>query len=330
MVQGLNIFETSPKLFNGPSGLDGWTSGDGDVSKNWEFKQRSFISKGNGSIARKIEMPEKVKLSFNIAWKGTPYFKKAFLSSSSRDSYSNRGYALQVQQSYISLNRTGADHQRSDLYSQNFRSLLEQENATFELYLDRRPEGMNAIFVDGKKLTTWEATDDLKGLGEWLMFSSNRNQVKLSRITVSQWDGQLPLEASGEEQVEVEDIFKGLSGQRINLANGDAIIGEVTKVENENAKLKTDFGEMSVPIARLRSFGLESKEDKPRMYGKDIRAWFNEGGSVTLRLDSITPEKLRGYSQVFGEAEFDLRAFSRIEFNIWSPERESFEESEEW
>lgn len=333
MVQGLDIFESSPRLYDGPSGLEGWVSPSGAIEDHWEFKQRAFIAKGNGTISRKIKMPEKVKLSFNIAWKGSPYFKAAFLSSSNRDSYSNRGYILQVQSSYVSLNRTGADHQRSDLYSQNQRTLLEGENLTCEIYLDRRPEGQNALFVDGKKLAVWDATNDLKGMGDWLTFSSIRNQaVKISRISISQWDGQLPLEESEDEngQAETEDIFEGLTGQRINLANGDAIVGEVAKVEDDKAVLKTDLGEMSVPVARLRSFGLVSKEDQPRMYGKDIRAWFTEGGSVTLRLDSITPEQLKGYSQVFGEAEFDLRAFSRIEFNVWSPERENFEDSDSW
>ncbi|MGC6426135.1 MAG: hypothetical protein ACON5H_03955 [Akkermansiaceae bacterium] len=330
LVQGLDIFENSPRLFNGPTSLEGWVSSSGDMEKNWEFKQRALVSKGSGSIARKIAMPDKLKLSFHVAWKGSPYFKASFLSNSNRDSYSNRGYALQVQTSYISFSRTGPKRDRTDLYSQNQRTLLSQEGANFEIYLDRAAEGANALYVDGKKLTNWEGVDDLEGMGEWLMFAPNRNRaVKVSRIAVSQWDGQLPLEKT-EGKVEAEDVLEGLSGQRINLANGDAVLGEVSKVEDGNAVLKTVLGELNVPVARLRSFGLESEEDQPRMYGKDIRAWFTEGGSVTLRLDAITPEKLRGYSQVFGEAEFDLRAFSRIEFNIWTPERETFERSEDW
>lgn len=331
MVQGLAISENSPRLFNGPASLEGWTGSDSDVSKNWSFKQRSFISKGNGSIARKVEMPEKFKLSVQIAWKASPYFKIGFLSSSHRDTYSNRGYTLQVQTSYVSLNRTGKDRQRNDLFSESIQSFREQEKGTFEFYLNRTSGGKNAFYIDGKQITNWESQDDLKGLGEWLMFSSSRSQsIKISNIAISQWDGQLPFEENKDADVQTMDIFKGLSGQRINLANGDAIVGEVTKVADAIAVLKTDLGELSVPITRLRSFGLDSKDDKPRMYGKDVRAWFTEGGSVTLRLDAITPERVRGYSQVFGEAEFDLRAFSRIEFNIWSPERENFEQSEDW
>lgn len=332
MVQELSIFESSPRLFNGPSSLEGWRSGSDDVVENWRYSQRALISKGNGSIARKIEMPEKFKLSFNVAWKGSPYFKVGFLSSGYRDSYQNRGYSLQLQNSYVMLNRRGKNHERSDLFSEDFRVIREQENATFEFYLDRTLEGKNAMFIDGKKVASWEATNDLDGLGEWLLFSLNRSRgnIKISQITVSQWSGQLPYDEAENEAEKTLDAFKGLSGQRINLANGDAIVGEVLKVEDGKALLKTDLGEFPVSVSHLRQFGLDSKEDKPRMYGRDVRAWFTEGGSVTLRLDSISPDQLRGYSQVFGEAEFDLRAFSRIEFNIWSLNREDFEQSEDW
>ena len=39
-----------------------------------------------------------------------------------------------------------------------------------------------------------------------------------------------------------------------------------------------------------------------------------------MKLKSLDEKTLRGYSQVWGDAEFDIDAFSRIEFNIWRPE----------
>lgn len=330
MVQGLNIFENSPRLFNGPASLEGWVTSSGKVEDNWDFKQRSLISKSTHTIARKIEMGEKVKLSFNVAWKNSPQFRMSFLANTGKEVYASRGYILHVQSSYLQLYRTGSDNIRSDLFSEGFRELREQETALFEIYLDRNPEGKNGLYIDGKKVTAWEDSNDLKGMGDWLVFAPRNNvPIKISNIIVNQWNGKLPADEE-QQDTRPEGIFKGLSGERIDLANGDAVLGEVTGITEGMAKLKTDLGEMEVPVPRLSSFELNPIEDEPRMYGHDVRAWFVEGGSVTLRIDALTPKKLRGYSQVFGEAEFDLKAFSRIEFNVWSPKRESYTAQEEW
>ncbi|MDB4418992.1 hypothetical protein N9291_00130 [bacterium] len=331
MVEGLNIYQNSPRLFNGPSSFEDWTTSEGKIEDNWTFKQRSFISKSSRTIARKIEVGERMKLSFKVAWKNSPQFYVGFFATTAKANYSPRGYNLRVQTGYLQLYRRGTEGNQMDLFSEGHRGLREQENAVFDFYIDRNPSGKNGLYIDGVKLTEWQDTNDLKGLGDWLVFTPQNNRpMKISNIIVSQWDGQLPVDEEAEEDTGSEEIFEGLSGQRIDLANGDVIVGEVTTIEGGRAKLKTDFGEMLVPIPRLSSFELTPIEDQPRMYTQDVRAWFNEGGSVTLRLDSFTPTTLKGYSQVFGQAEFNLKAFSRIEFNVWSKERESFSNEEDW
>jgi hypothetical protein len=50
----------------------------------------------------------------------------------------------------------------------------------------------------------------------------------------------------------------------------------------------------------------------------DILAWFADGGRLTFRLDSMSPETLGGYSQAFGDGKFQIGAFSRLEFNIYN------------
>lgn len=331
MVEGLHIYQNSPRLFNGPSSFEGWSTSEGKIEDNWTFKQRSFISKGSRTIARKIEVGEKIKLSFKIAWKSQSQFSVGFFASTGKANYSPRGYNLRVQTGYIQLHRRGSAGDQIDLFSEVHRELREQENAVFDFYIDRNQSGKNGLYIDGKKLTEWQDTNDLKGFGDWFVFTPQNNRpMKISDIIVSQWDGQLPADEDAEEDHGSEEIIKGLSGQRIDLANGDAILGKVTSVVDGRAMLKTDLGEMQVPIPRLSSFELTPIEDQPRMYSQDVRAWFNEGGSVTLRLDTLTPTTLKGYSQVFGQAEFDLKAFSRIEFNVWSKERDSFSSDEDW
>jgi len=320
MVRGLDIYALSPSLFNGPVSLENWT-GEGDsLEGDWEFKNGALVSKSRRPIAREVEIPNRSKLSFRVEWRSYPYFRISFLANSGKQRYPTVGYSLQVQQSYLQLTRRGPGKNQDELLSENTRQLRNQEGADFEIYLDRSPEGTNALFIDGKIVKDWTETDDLEGMGKWLMFATqNDNPIRVSDIAVSVWDGRLP---ALEEDDTSSEIFKGMAGQRIDLANGDALFGKITEVKDGVTAIETDLGNIAVPVGRLRSFQLHPEGAKdlpePRMWPRDVRAWFSDGGFVTLRLSSLTGEKIAGYSQVFGDAEFDLSAFSHIEFNIWA------------
>ena len=86
------------------------------------------------------------------------------------------------------------------------------------------------------------------------------------------------------------------------------------------AFLTTGYGKVRIPVKMMRSVGLNGKKDQVIMKENDVRAWFHEGGYITFKLMSLNEKTLTGYSQAWGEAKFDLNAFSRIEFNIWRPE----------
>lgn len=342
MIRGLDIYANAPSLYNGPNSLDHWVTPSGKPADSWTLKKGSLISRSRTSIARKIEIGERSKLSFRVQWRNYPYFRVSFLANSGTQNYPSIGYTLQVQQSYLNLNRNGGDRQRNEILGESTQQLRNQESAIFEIYLDRRPEGKNAFAIDGKLIKEWEGTDDTQKMGEWIIFGTqSNNPIKISDISVSLWDGRVP---THEESAEPEEsIFEGMEGQRIDLANGDALFGKITKVEDGLTSIQTSLGNVTIPVSRLRSFQLhpkaqpkgededeteEGEDDKkeqepevlleePRRWTEDVRAWFSKGGYVTLRLNTLTEKKITGYSQVFGDAEFDLSAFSHIEFNIW-------------
>jgi hypothetical protein len=72
-----------------------------------------------------------------------------------------------------------------------------------------------------------------------------------------------------------------------------------------------------IPINKIRSISLGDKREEPKKYKGDIRAWFKNGGYVTLRLSSLSAERINGYSQATGDVSMKLSAFSRIDFNIY-------------
>jgi hypothetical protein len=95
--------------------------------------------------------------------------------------------------------------------------------------------------------------------------------------------------------------------------------------------LKTSFDEVKLPVSRLRNIMLKpaSLEEPKRMIG-DVRGWFLDGSSLVFRIDQVDADKIRGFSQNFGSAEFNLKAFSRLEFNIYSQKLESLRDGGAW
>jgi hypothetical protein len=95
--------------------------------------------------------------------------------------------------------------------------------------------------------------------------------------------------------------------------------------------VKTPFREVRLPVENLRSLALKPADlERCKRENGDVRAWFPDGSSVVFRLERVSPGTLTGYSQNFGTADFKLKAFNRIEFNIYDPELEDIRRKEAW
>ena len=320
LVKSLDIYNQSPSFYEGPAGPEGWVAASGDAAEHWDFKNRSMISKDRIGIAREVQIPKKAKITFTADWKTSPYFRILFFSDDGKRSYPNSGYSLNVQRSYLSLYRHVQNARNNDIISESIRSLYNAETATFTIYLDRDKSGTCAIYIDDEEIGTWTGIDDTKTKGDWLHFvPQNENAIRFSKISVAQWDGILPRKEAKEAEKGGDDPEQPAE-QEISLANGDVVTGSVKSMEEGIAFLSTSFGDVKIPVRVMRGIDLATEKDEVKMESNDIRAWFHEGGYITLKLKSLDGKTIKGYSQAWGDAEFDLNAFSRIEFNIWRPE----------
>ena len=318
LVHALDIFKQSPTFYSGPNGPEGWVTSDGDLEDNWTFKNRAMTSKSRRGAARKIQVPERAKIHASVSWKGSPYFRILLFSENPNSDYPDTGYNLNVQTTRLTLYRSEPGQQSKDVFNERIESIREVDEIDVTIYLDRTKDGANAVYLDGKKIGEWTDVDDTILTGEWLHFvpGQRNTPLRISNISVSQWDGTLPASSDGEE-VPKEDDGLGLTGQEVRLANGDVITGSIQKIDKNLVLLTTDFGDVNVPLRRLKSISLDDKEDEDRMEINDVRAWFHRGGYVTIKMKSFDGKTIKGYSQVYGDAEFDINAFARIQFNIW-------------
>lgn len=85
----------------------------------------------------------------------------------------------------------------------------------------------------------------------------------------------------------------------------------------------------STHAVKLSSEGSPDFEE-PIRRKRDVRAWLRDGGHITFEIRSLDETTLTGFSQAFGERKFDLNAFSRIEFNIYDENRDSWRGGRKW
>jgi hypothetical protein len=329
MVREVRIADRPMLLFRGPSSLEGWKQSVDPPA--WKFEAAALRSTARGSIGREVNLPDEFKFSFDAEWRNSFNLSVIFLSDDVAAEKPNNGYELTFQRRSVRLQRCGTHNWIGN--TQNVAELQEGEKARVEIRASVKTKTI-CFFVNDRIVEVWTDPNLAAGsLGKGIQFVTQDNSpVKISGIEIAKWDGVVD-EQPVPENNRLANRFRDLDAAevkpekkpedakgRMTLRNGDSIAGEVTAIQDGIITLKTSFDEVKLPVGRLRSINLKpaSLEEPKRMNG-DVRGWFLDGSSLVFRVDQVDAESVTGYSQNFGSAKFNLKAFSRLEFNLYSP-----------
>lgn len=320
--------------YSGPKSLEEWKNNLHNES--WSFKNSALYSTENsGNIAQEINMPDSLAFSFDLEWKNTAYLAVKFFSDDHKMSRPDNYYEFALRNGYIyitkftdgSSRRINEDQRLKQNNNALRRALTDEKSAHFDIYLDKH-KGVIHIFMNGtfqKSYIDPEPTP--KKLGKALhLVSGDSSPIKLTNIRMSQWSGNMP----SKNDANAFEELKG-EGQRILLKNGDAIIGKTGKIQGGLMAIETEYGPLKLKIKGMRTIDLsEAPEDAPKMFKGDIKLHYNDGGWIIVKPLSIVGSKLKAYHQAFGESEFNLKAFKRIDLHIYNPLYNKARKSDSW
>ena len=330
MASDLEIMRSERATYSGPEDFDAWKI-DGEPD-SWKLHAGALSASKGAGIAREVNSPQKCRVGFDLTWRNSLRFRVLLFSDDGETTQPDNCYDLVCQRRFVYLRKrwmTRASGGSRIVGQANIAQLAEKEKVRFDFYVDRKV-GTIALYIDGSQAHVWSDQDPAVGdFGKWLHFiSEDFYPIQVSRIRVSPWKGELPENADVVvEQQKDEDE----EGQLIRLQNGDLVVGKVGKIVDGVLDIKTKYCDMKIPVDRMRTVNLSTGEyEEPIRKKGDVRAWLREGGRVTFRLDSFTKDTLKGFSQTFGESEFKLSAFSRLEFNIYNEDFESMRGSNNW
>ena len=343
MIREVKIADRPVLLFRGPSSMEGWThSTDPPV---WSFKSGTFRSEGPGGIGRSVELPDEFRLAFDASWRTSFNLSVIIFSDDVSVERPDHGYEVTFQRRSVRLQPCG-DHNMIGS-TQNAIELQENKQARIEIRASAKTKTI-CFFVNDRIVEVWTDPNMKRDtLGQGIHFLTQDNEpIRISGIEVTGWDGvldELPERAvvnrlrdlegfGGIQRVETpaEPKAKKDDGRMI-FRNGDSIAGEVKAIQDGVITLKTSFDEVKFPITRLKNITLPPVPlAEPKRMAGDVRGSFADGTSLVFRLDGVQGQRIKGYSQNFGSAEFDMKAFTRLEFNIYSAKLEGLRKDESW
>jgi len=339
------LISQAPNFFyRGPNSIEEWTADRREGS--WSFKGGALYASAAGGIARQIDFPEECVIAFDASWRGAFRPRILFYTDDITTSNPENGYEMVFQGNSVQVKKSGISNWSG--HSTNSGDLRQNEKARIEIRVSA-VSGKILLYVDGEFVDIWEDEDvDREKLGKGFhIVSQDSSPLRISNITVTGWDGytgDLPnrqdrfrdggfgrdwdLEDGSSVPGEKDDeIPEG----RMILRNGDTIKGEVSGIKDEQITLKTEFSEVTFPVARLKNLILKSAEmETPKRNQGDVRATLADGSRLVFRFDGVEDKFLIGFSQNFGTARFAKDAFKRIEFNIYNRDFDERRIRDDW
>lgn len=306
-------------IFSGPDGLEGWTMGkvSGVISDSgqWAFKDGSFHASKAASIARDVQLPDLSLVQFDLQWKGMFYLAVALhtdylhpVNLASKDQEPNFGgfYSLQLNTYAANLLAVKKLDPIKYLGQIAVNSFNQKSSAHIEIRSNRHKKTI-ALLVDGQLIKQWSDNEDFAGKGSGLRFvHQGQGSIKLSRLTVSEWDGQFE-EPRSHPWDSRDDLAK--------LRNGDRVLGRVEKIENSQMLVVTGTNKLTVPLNRIKQIelagtGVESGNASPH----EVRASLRRGGTLTFKLENWTTNGVEILSTNLGRVTCSPAIFDRVVF----------------
>lgn len=297
--------------YEGPVDLESWTQGRRGNQAGWTYKDGMLYAAQPSPIGINIDkMPDMADIHFDAAWRSVPSFLFFFMADNIEQIQGN-GYYLQISGSsgYLyRMTREGGSRNLGSFNVQQFNTGT-IKRSSFNLLVNKKDRSI-AFCIDGKMIQQWTDHGDISALGKGILFQSqNQGDLRISNITVTEWDGKMPQATGGETELK-EDLAR--------LVNGDKISGHLKSFAAGKLKLETAYTTLDIPLEQVVAVDTSSENTaRARRNKDDIRVHFFGKGEITLGLVKIENAEMKGKSENFGTISMPLSAFRLIEFNIY-------------
>jgi hypothetical protein len=339
-VQSMRFLSEGPSLYEGPTGLEGWTlsaAKDEPGKPPWKYLNGVLYSASAGGIARDFKLPKRASLDVDVAWREFLQLTITIYTTSLKVYSLNRMgmagivaaggvvpgfdalppapqegpgfYAIQLNQNTAYLMTVKTNGQILNTPMEIIPGLEQKNRARFGVRVDKDKKTIS-LLVDGTVFKTWTEPAEFAGQGTCVRFvQQGQSLMNMSNIKVSDWDGSLvpPPTLSTNDNPKNDFVL---------LKNQDSLAGTLLAVREGKLSITASFGPLDVPLPRVAQI-IFAPEKLARAAPQEgaVRALFADRGSLTFHVEKCDEKFMTVSSPLFGKAQFDPSAFSLIDFN---------------
>lgn len=241
-------------VYLGPNGLDKWEQLN-DLAKASEENGVIVLDKPGASVSADVGLPLKAIIECELAWKAKSEFLFAFGVSRSDSSVKN-AFGLEVwEKDLVARRETDTDADVASVAE------LKPEDSSIHLliFLNRIEGRMQVFSSDGKQLADLEVRDLDPRLVTGVRFTNKTGEVRLQRLRVSNWSGELVPAVAWEKP-------------RIHKVDGSLVLGRPEGFDAATSEfiIKSDSGESRIPIDQIANIFVPAG-DAPKLTGMRLQ-----------------------------------------------------------
>lgn len=305
--------DSGQRVFEGPTEMESWTVFRRNNVPSWRYKNGALYALNTYPIGRNFpELPDRAEIEFEASWRfDYPAFMVAFFTDNLQQQQGNC-YVLLVSGNSIYMQRWARNGGNESMWQMNYDQFGNgrKNRARFTLLVDKARKSF-ALLIDGQVFKQWTDNNNFAGQGKGLLFQSqSQGGLKIAKIRIADWDGTLP-QVGGVVRAESKvDVLR--------FVNNDLVSGTVKSIAEGKMKFETSYAPLDIPLERIAEVQMAAERmERARRNKLDVRLLFATRGLVTLNLQSVVSNEVKGVSENMGDLKLPLSALQSLDMNIY-------------
>ena len=229
-------------VYTGPQDFEGWIR-DENGSRNWTSSDENFIAEGEGRVSRKIDLPEKFIIRFDLGWSNHPNFCFTFADPLKPASEASDRYSFEFSGAGVSVKResTGSIRFTPIILLSRTPEQFPYKSLMVEIRVDRSC-GLLQLYLNGEFEGRYRDPVQKIPTGSGISLLSlapRESKQTIGRIKVMAWDDRGDRHRSEDRGDGKTDSLIGRFGERF----GGDLNGIRKDAEGSVYLFKSDFQE---------------------------------------------------------------------------------------
>jgi len=296
----------------------------------WQMTENGYLCEGSGTLARKLALPDNLRINFNLTWKNTPNIAFRFFASNKEGKKNQNCYEFAFNSNGIQIRRFFGKQAPTPITSLNFKPYtIDTQKINIDLRINRT-SGKITLSLDGLERGTW--IDPLESTkGNYIIISNRATRgesCQLGNLKITQWMEESRPDCPKKLIQEKVDILIDSEGEKLS---GNIVSIQTTPSGKRAVKLKVKYAQkpITIPSHRISCLILakDAKTQIPTPQNSYFSALFRNGSSLLLQNPQLQKDKITLTHPILGKCTLNTSVIDQIIYHKTDPKKESLKKS---